>query len=279
MAKENLLKQIYADKATQFLKRIERANIVDHGPTIGTLREQAIIDSLAEIIPTFFDISSGFVIDANGSITPQIDVLLYQKGTLSPMLLTKSSIILPIELYRLGIEVKSTITRETFDQVRTQASALTSLVNSGYFPGPTSKDEPTLMSFKKSPPPFLLVSASSDLSQETLLKELHATEGLLGITVFNKCILYKEAVSYVGHSDHDRVIRFWSNIFSHCIDLRPYVTLTPEWEDKIVESIKNRYPSLDVSLPSTRRNILTRLATPSLLPYLYAGNSDDVKPI
>lgn len=265
----NLLQKLYLDRATSFLAKLQNANIVKHGPTVGDLREQAIIESLSELIPTTFDISSGFVIDARGTVTPQIDVLFYQKGTLSPLLLTERSVLLPIELFRFGIEVKSTITRSTFDQVKAQANSLASLWNSAWFAGNPPISDHITISFQKLNPPFLLVAASSDLSRETLEDELNDTKGLTGIIVFDRCIIYKNGGSYEGTSDIDRVIRFWTYIFNHCIDLSEYVSVSPKKEQELIAEIQGRHPELDTSLESTREMILEKLRTPSLIPYLY----------
>ncbi len=264
MLQDNLLLRIYTERATSFLNKLKNANIVKHGPTVGDLRENAIVDSLTQLIPSDFNVESGFVVDADGSVTPQIDILVYQKNTLSPLLLTDSAVLLPIELFRFGIEVKSTIKRGDLEQVKEQAQSLASLWNSAYIaPGITSK-------FKKQPPPFLLVAATSELSQVTLNKELNKIEGLIGIIVFDRCILYKGGGSYEGKSDVDRVIRFWSYMFTHCIDLSNYVSITPEKELEIVTDIKMSNPQLD------QNEILARLKVPSIIPYLYPGEPRDI---
>jgi len=236
------------------------------------MREIAIHDSLVSLIPKDFEVTSGFVIDANGGITPQIDLLVHQRDALSPLLLTGKAALLPVETFRFGIEVKSTVTRKDFDQVKVQANSLGDLWYSAWIPAIHPSTKNVTLKFKKEPPPFLLVAFTSQLSTQNLKDELHQTTGLAGVVVIDQCIIYKGQEVFEGASNLERVIRFWAYMFQHCLDLREYVTITNEKEQEIVEEIGRLQPGIDISNAANRLTILTAVKTPSILPYLYPGS-------
>lgn len=274
MHKSNHVRNMFLDRANSLLRAIESASLVDHGPTIGAIREEAIISALKQVIPNAFDISQGFVVDAWGEITPQIDLIVIQRGTLSPLLLTSNSAIVPVELFRFGIEVKSRITRDTFSQVMEQAAALSKLQCSAFIKAQPPNINHTTITFKKEIPPFIVVAATSDLSQETLVDELSSTEGLLGLIVIDRCLIYRGQEPYVGTDNLDRVIRFFAYMFQHCIDLSTYVTVSEDMQEQIFRCTQQRHPERDLSSADARESLLKEIKTPSLLAYLYPPISD-----
>lgn len=266
---KNLLQRIYWERASAFLNSLSGSDIVSHGPTLGDMRENIIRESLLALIPNDYQVTSGFVIDCKGGITPQIDLLVHCPGTLSPLLLTDQAALLPIELFRFGIEVKSKITKSVFDQVKTQASSLSSLWNSAFIPSPNPTANASTFLFKKPSPPFILVALSSDLSIETLKSELVDADGLQGIVVFDKCLIYRNNNIFLGTSDLERVIRFWAYMFQHCVDMRQYITFTPSQETEILENVAQHLGANGITDPHFREQVLSAIKTPSILPYLY----------
>lgn len=216
----------------------------------------------------------GFVVDAFGKITPQIDAIVLQRGTLSPILLEQASALVPFELFKFAIEVKSRITRDSFNQVKKMAESLASLQCSAFISSPASDQNSTTIGFQKSQPTLLLVAASSELSTDVLEEELEKSIGLTGIIVFDRCLLYKGGHRYLGQSDQDRVIRFFAYMFQHCIDLTRYVSISDELKQAIFKSVQERHQNLDISQPFVQREIIDKIETPSLLAYLYPPNQD-----
>lgn len=132
----------------------------------------------------------------------------------------------------------------------------------------------TTITFKKGIPPFIVVAATSDLSQETLVDELSSTEGLLGLIVIDRCLIYRGQEPYVGTDNLDRVIRFFAYMFQHCIDLSTYVTVSEDMQEQIFRCTQQRHPERDLSSADARESLLKEIKTPSLLAYLYPPISD-----
>jgi hypothetical protein len=261
--KNNLLRQIFLDRAVLLLSRIENAGKIPHDLTVGEIREAAIIDSLRDLIPSGFDVCSGFVTDALGTISPQIDILLYRQDTLSPIFLHGESAILPFELFRMGIEVKSDLNSEGLIQVESQAKALSDMVNSTLLP-----DNSTFV-FKKAASPFLVVAVDSRYSVKTLNNKIYMTPGLQGIIVLKKGLFYRDYPPYIGENDIDRVIRFWTITFNNCLDLQNFVEIDDSKREEIKKYIGQLHPEYDFDNPEFEKQLFKRLMTPNILPYLY----------
>ncbi len=61
--------------------QVALAKSIRHPGESGRAREQILIHFLERLIPPAFGIDTGFIIDARGNISNQIDVLIYRKGT------------------------------------------------------------------------------------------------------------------------------------------------------------------------------------------------------
>ncbi|MCX6618859.1 MAG: hypothetical protein NTZ98_22520 [Acidobacteria bacterium] len=265
----NLLRQIFLERAELLLSRIENARKIPHHLTVGEIREAAIIDSLRDLIPSGFDVCSGFVTDALGTVSPQIDILLYRQDTLAPIFLRGESAILPFELFRLGIEVKSNLNSEGLKQVESQAKALSDMVNSTFLSAAPPHDHHTTLVFKKAATPFLVVAVDSEYSVETLNNKTDSTPGLQGIIVLKKGLFYRNCPPYIGENDIDRVIRFWALTFNNCLDLQDFVLIDDSKREEIKNEIRRRHPEYDLDNPDIEEQVFKRLMRPNIMPYLY----------
>ena len=93
--------------------------------TKGESREKAVRAKLIQLLPAGIGVGSGFVIDSQGNVSSQIDIILYEAGLCPVFRLNESSeaAFYPCEgVFAVG-EVKSTIgTRETQDIIEKVSS-------------------------------------------------------------------------------------------------------------------------------------------------------------
>jgi hypothetical protein len=112
-------------RVRQLLERFEESKAVRHDGTKGSLREAYLKDFLAEFVPPGLAISSGFITDSRGAdISPQLDLLIYDKCSLPSFVMAAFSTIVPLEASRLSIEVKSNLKQEHFEQIKNQQETI-----------------------------------------------------------------------------------------------------------------------------------------------------------
>lgn len=100
---------------------------VKHNPTVGALREEYLLEFFRELVPDSVSITSGFIVDATGNISPQLDLIVIQKSSL-PLITMKDGLsIVPVESAILVVEIKSTLITEDLKQVEAQNDSLSKL--------------------------------------------------------------------------------------------------------------------------------------------------------
>ncbi|HEV8063166.1 MAG TPA: DUF6602 domain-containing protein [Gemmataceae bacterium] len=86
----------------QFIGQYQESGSIDHRGTKGALREGYLKQFLAGFIPPAFTLKSGFVTDSQGvQISPQIDLLAFDKTSIPDFALSDFVTIVPIESVRL----------------------------------------------------------------------------------------------------------------------------------------------------------------------------------
>jgi len=96
---------------------------VEHNGEKGSLREAFVISLLQQYLPVQFGIGSGVVVDKQGRQSPQIDIVIYDKRTMPPILDKSGRGIYPIDAVLRVIEVKSVLDTSALSQ-------LTKIINS-----------------------------------------------------------------------------------------------------------------------------------------------------
>ncbi|MFB4371145.1 MULTISPECIES: DUF6602 domain-containing protein [unclassified Pseudomonas] len=83
--------------------------IIDHGPTVGTYRENLLKNSLRKHLPERYHVATGFI---NG-LNKQIDILIYDRIDYAPLFREGDLVIVPQESVRAVIEVKTNLTTDS----------------------------------------------------------------------------------------------------------------------------------------------------------------------
>jgi hypothetical protein len=110
----NLTIQNYLNLKSQFdnSKRIfwdEKKNKLFHPGEYGSYREQIVTQWLRMYTPERFGISSGFIINSKGTISPQCDIIIYDKFSTPKIENSDNQRFFPVESVIAVCEVKSSI--------------------------------------------------------------------------------------------------------------------------------------------------------------------------
>jgi len=109
----------------QLKSQLKESNAIDHDGTRGELREAYLKQFFHDFISMPFEITSGFMTDSSGSeISPQIDLIIYDRSSILGFPLNDLVMILPVESVRVIMEIKSTVRGNTLKQARTQQDAI-----------------------------------------------------------------------------------------------------------------------------------------------------------
>ncbi|UPR37056.1 hypothetical protein ISX50_17455 [Vibrio cyclitrophicus] len=123
----NQIREIVQAKIDNVIKLAEVAGGIQHNATIGELRESYLMDFFKELIPSSVSLTSGFITDAGGNISPQLDFIVTKKSAL-PLIEMKDGLsIVPIESVLLTAEIKSKLSTSHFQQIENQNTKITSM--------------------------------------------------------------------------------------------------------------------------------------------------------
>jgi len=92
--------------------------ITKHNPTIGILTEEILKTFLRNYIPKGVSVEQGFVLNKNGKLSKQCDVIIYDSELYAPFYRINDIVVVPAESVISIIEIKTTIkNKELFHQV------------------------------------------------------------------------------------------------------------------------------------------------------------------
>jgi len=118
---EELLNQILQVKA--FIKK--------HNPTIGILTEEILRNFLATYLPAGVAVEQGFVINEQGEMSKQIDILIYDSQLYAPLYRVNDIVVVPNKAVLDVIEVKTTINSKTaFHEIIKYFYSISSILDS-----------------------------------------------------------------------------------------------------------------------------------------------------
>ena len=103
-----LTKEILTALNKEVINQLDLVNSITHPAENGKARERIIANFFSKLLPRSYSISSGFVIDAVGGISKQIDLVIY-RNDYHPIFQVGEVNYFPAECVSTVIEVKSTI--------------------------------------------------------------------------------------------------------------------------------------------------------------------------
>jgi len=110
----------YFDHVTQQLhSKIQQAKvfITRHNPTTGALAEAVLREFLQEHLPRGVSVEEGFVISADGWLSKQCDIIIYDSHRYAPLYRAGRVVVVPADAVLAVIEVKTSINKTRFNDV------------------------------------------------------------------------------------------------------------------------------------------------------------------
>jgi hypothetical protein len=91
--------------------RRELARLMPHYGERGRIAEEIIKGVLTRTLPKRFSIGTGVIFSADGQVSPQTDIVIYDNFYNSPLLSEFGSCVFPVETVYATVEVKSVLTK------------------------------------------------------------------------------------------------------------------------------------------------------------------------
>jgi hypothetical protein len=126
--------------ADEVTKQLDLARHIDHPGESGRAREQILTSFIHRLVPSTFGVSTGFVVDAVGGVSKQVDVVIY-RSDYAPIFEIGAIKHFLVEAVIAVVEVKAAITStERLDQALANICSVKSLDRSNEGKNYTLKD-------------------------------------------------------------------------------------------------------------------------------------------
>ncbi|TDB01947.1 DUF6602 domain-containing protein [Halomonas marinisediminis] len=109
--------KIFSSKVEQLWSLYNATTEISHPGEKGAFRELFVRSLITSIIPFHYGVGSGTVVDKWGRQSPQIDLIIYDKRLLPPLLEEVGHGVYPFDSVLRLIEVKSTLKKSDFNQL------------------------------------------------------------------------------------------------------------------------------------------------------------------
>lgn len=269
--KSNLIRDIFYNIADQIHIKAKQsdtyiskqdASKIKHESTRGDLKETAVIEAIRSILPSGYSSSSGFVADSLGNVSPQIDIIIYEKNEIPIAFLQKDSAVIPIESFKVAIEVKSTLTTSNFDQIERQIKSLSEMKCMLHLPNNQNPLKSKKIEYKKGMQSVYIVCFDSKVAKETLNDLIKSNDFIIGIFVLNKYLLLSDGqLVNDGDDKVERTLMGLLHIWNHITGLVAY---EKNIQREIAMELQKQFPELNIDDPFVK----LRLSTPSLVAYI-----------
>ena len=172
----------------QVLEKFDESSVIKHAGTKGSLREAYLRQFLSEFVSLPFELKSGFITDCRGAeISPQIDLLVFDRTSVPAFALSDFVSIIPLEAARLAIEVKSLLKSDDLAQIQIQQNSLRRM----RFAWATAGRE-YLQTFNCLGISQFVVAFDTDCAEKSLLSWFQEEQALDGICIIGKYILLRD---------------------------------------------------------------------------------------
>lgn len=102
----------------EFDLRIKQAKefIKNHNPSLGAINEEILRKFLKEHLPKWVEVSQGFILSKDGTLSTQCDIIIYNANFYAPLYRVNDLVILPPESVIHVIEVKTKINQKMLQE-------------------------------------------------------------------------------------------------------------------------------------------------------------------
>jgi hypothetical protein len=218
----------------------EVAGGINHSATVGALREEYIIEFIKKLIPDSVNITSGFIVDAYGHISPQLDLIVTKKSALPLMGMKEGLSVVPIESALLVAEIKSTLDIKALAQVEKQNKSISEM----YVSGEIGKQKFIV--------PTMIIAFSTNIKESTLMKWLESNLNTTACCVLkshtivknNPYIIYQNSDSEIRHFATLSFVSMFYNAIVHLNEKRDFVPSMDNYltvDDTVLQTILKKY--------------------------------------
>jgi hypothetical protein len=127
---------IISNKVVTLVNEAIHVGYLKHPLLKGRYREYGIGRLLLELLPQGWELGSGLMHDCNGTETKEMDLLIWNRNLMPPLLFGERNGVYPIESCFYTIEVKSELNGQTLDQAFENAQSIHKLQFLANYLGP-----------------------------------------------------------------------------------------------------------------------------------------------
>jgi hypothetical protein len=120
----HLYRDFLLSNIAAFVREVQVSEGFDSPTVKGTAREIFVGKLLRPYLNPTVDVCSGTIVDSSGNQSNQIDIIIYDKGIVPPLLLTQFEGVIPIESVLGTIEVKSSLSSKELKHSITNARSV-----------------------------------------------------------------------------------------------------------------------------------------------------------
>jgi hypothetical protein len=232
----NQIQQLVIGRIRALMEIVESAGVLSHPSSIGAIREKYAREFLLNFLPGNLAITSGFICDPLGKLTPQLDVIIYDPSRLPPIAMPAEITIVPSDSALAVVEIKSSLTVSALGQIMQQSVAIEALAHAGTSVGTDSR---VIV-------PQVVLAYESAVAVDTMDTWFQECHNLVLLCVLNSVTLSKTTAesrirTYGGTEKNYKNVRVFGaqffDLLHHVVQLRRSITpaiahyLVPEWKE------------------------------------------------
>ena len=96
--------------------RVDWSGHYKHPSGVGDERESAIIESLREVFPPKYGFNKGKIIDSEGNVSKEVDIIIFEKNVALSAMNLAGRIVIPVESVYGIIEIKSYLDKRAYQK-------------------------------------------------------------------------------------------------------------------------------------------------------------------
>ncbi len=204
------LSDIFNEVSIQMLSDFEKSRkALNHSGLKGAANEQIVKDFLRQYLPRTLDISSGTIVDSNGGVSRQLDIIIHDSAKTPIFYQSENVRVIPVECVYAVIEVKAYLDKSELEKAFDNMKSVKKLEKKAFFsPNSILIEKKTLYGKKWEDWPMQhFVFAFDSPNLDSVLTNLVELQNLLPVhkRIDSICILNKGVILNQTSDDMFRI--------------------------------------------------------------------------